>query len=214
LSRIRLILAVAAAAAVTAPASAIATVLAPDALTHAREIRAAVNARYRHAPGRKLVVTEATRIAPVGWTLTLWVGDPVEPFRVVPAENGIYFSICSARATCPYPPRWAALHAVAFSPRRLALELALRTFLKTSVSVVVVALPTAEPLWLVVEREDLLGSADARSLVDRLIDHPTVGDTELRNVVDRLTLSRLFRPLPVLPLPDRTFYAASFGTTQ
>jgi hypothetical protein len=212
-ARIRSILVVIAVTAVAAPATAIAAVLAPAALTHAREIRKAVNTRYRNMPDRNLVVREAKPLAPVGWTLTLWVEDPVEPFRVVEADNGIFFSICSPRATCPYPRR-GARPAVAFTPRRIALELALRTFLGTSVSLVVVALPTAEPVWLVAERDDLLGSVDPRALVDRLTDHSAVDDTEFRNLVDRLTLSRLFRPLPILPLPDRTFYAAAFRTTR
>lgn len=192
-------------AALPAPASATASALAPEALARARVIRAEVNGRYRLVPGRRLVVTEATSTGVVE-SLTL-LTEPFELPRVVPADNGIYFAICSARAKCPYPVRSAAWPAVAFLPRRQALELALRTFLETSVSLVVVALPTAEPVWVVFERDDLLAKIDAPALLDQLASHPTVAETEFRDLVGRLTPPRLFRPLPILPPPRDTIYA-------
>ncbi len=88
-------------AALPAPASAATSALAPETLTRARVIRAETNARYRLMPGRKLVVTEATSTGVVE-SLTL-LTDPLEPLRVVPADNGIYFAICSARAKVPLP---------------------------------------------------------------------------------------------------------------
>jgi hypothetical protein len=203
-------LAAGAIAALPVPASASTSALAPEPLTHARVIRAEINARYRLMPGRKLVVTEATSTGVVE-SVTL-VTDPLEPWRVVPANNGIYFATCSAHAKCPYPARSAAWPAVAFLPRRQALELALRTFLETSVSLVVVALPSAEPAWVVFERDDLLANIDAPALLDRLVNHPPVADTELRSLVDRLTRPRLFRPIPLLPPPPDTIYAVWFFT--
>ncbi len=197
-------LAAGAVAALPAPASATTSALAPEALTHARVIRAETNVRYRLLPGRKLVVTEATTTGVVQ-SLTL-VTDWLEP-RVVPADNGIYFAICSARASCPYPGRSAAWPIAAFLPRRQALQLALRTFLETSVSLVVVALPTAEPVWVVFERDDLLANIDAPALLDQLATQPVLADTELLDFVGRLTQPRLFRPLPILPPPRDTIYA-------
>ena len=198
-------LAAGAVAALPAPASATTSALAPEALTHARVIRAETNVRYRLLPGRKLVVTEATTTGVVQ-SLTL-VTDWLEP-RVVPADNGIYFAICSARASCPYPGRSAAWPAAAFLPRRQALELALRTFLETSVNLVVVALPTADPVWVVFEHDDLLANIDATAVLAQLTGNPALGDTELRDLVDRLTRPRLFSPLPILPPPHATIYAA------
>ena len=192
-------------AALPAPASAATSALAPETLTRARVIRAETNARYLLLPGRKLVVTEATSTGVVE-SLTL-LTDPLEPLRVVPADNGIYFAICSARAKCPYPARSAAWPAAAFLPRRQALELALRTFLETSASLVVVALPTAKPVWVVFERHDLLASIDAPALLDQLASHLTIAETELRDVVGQLTRPRLFLPLPILPPPRDTIYA-------
>jgi hypothetical protein len=186
------------------PPSATASGLEPEALAQARVIRAEVNAGYRLVPGRKLVVTEATSTEVVK-SLTLMT-DWLEPPQVVPADNGIYFAICSARATCPYPVRSAAWPAAAFLPRREALELGLRTLVETSVSLVVVALPTSKPVWVVFQRE-LLATIDARAVLDQLSSHPAVLDSTLRELLLRLTRPRLFCPLPILPPPDDTIYA-------
>jgi len=173
-------------------------------------IRAEVDARYRLVPGRKLAVTEATSTAVVE-SFTL-LTDPFEPLRVLPADNGIYFAICSARARCPYPARSTAWPTVAFLPRRQALELALRTLLETSVSIVVVALPTAQPVWVIFERDDLLANIDAPAVLDQLARPPAVINRPLRDLVGQLTRPRLFLPIPILPPPDDTIYAVSlFG---
>jgi hypothetical protein len=197
-------LAAGAAAAVPAHSSATAAALEPEALTRARAIRAEVSARYRHLPGRKLVVTEATTTGVVE-TLTL-VTDWLDP-HVVPADNGIYFAICSLRARCPYPRRSAAWQALAFPPRRQALELALRTLLETSVSLVVVALPTAEPVWVVFERDHLLSNIDGPAVLEQLASSRGSVQPALRELVDQLTRPGLFVPLPILPPPDDTIYA-------
>jgi hypothetical protein len=188
-----------------APVSAVTSALAPQALAHARVIRAETNVRYRLLPGRKLVVTESTSTGVVQ-SLTLVI-DWVELSRVVPADNGIYFAICSVRARCPYRARSAAWPTLAFLPRRQALELALRTFVETSVSLVVVALPTAKPVWVVFERDDLFATISAPAVLDQLAKQPAVADAALRELVDQLTRPRLFLPLPILPPPDDTIYA-------
>lgn len=198
--------AVAAGAAAAFPVPSPATVsMEREALARARVIGAEVDARYRRVSGRKLAVTEATTTGVVQ-SLTL-VTDWLELPRIVPADSGIYFAICSAGATCPYPARSAAWRALAFLPRRQALELALRTFLETSATLVVVALPTAVPVWIVFERGDLLASIDAPSVLDQLAGDPAIADTLMRDLVGRLTRSRLFLPLPILPPPDDTIYA-------
>lgn len=171
-------------------------------------IRAEVEARYRPLPGRKLGVTEATTTAVVDSLVLL--SDLFEPPRVVPASNGIYFAIRTARAKCPYPVRSASWPAAAVLPRRQALELALRTFLETSASLVVVALPTAEPVWVVFERDDLLAGVDARVVLAELAPLRAAIDTPLRELVDRLTRPRLFRPFPTLP-PSRTILAVGLS---
>lgn len=183
-----------------------ASALEIEALTRAKVIRAEVTARYRQAPGRRLTVTEATSTGVVE-SITLISYWP-EPWRVIPADNGIYFAICSVRAKCPYPARSAVWRVKAFLPRRMAMELAVRTLLETSVGLVVVALPTARPTWLVVERDDLLANIDAPTLLGRLALNAAVVDKPLRQLVGRFTRPRLFVPLPILPPPDDTIYVA------
>jgi hypothetical protein len=89
----------------------------------------------------------------------------------------------------------------------VALELALHTLLETSVNLVVVALPTARPTWVVVERDHLLASVDGPAMLDRLESDPAAIDPPLREFVERITGPRLFVPLPILPPPDDTIYA-------
>jgi hypothetical protein len=197
-------LTLAAVAVAAVPPSATASGLEPEALTQARVIRTEVNAGYRLIPGRKLAVTEATSTE-VAKSLTLMT-DWLELPQVVPADNGIYFALCSARATCPYPVRSAAWPVTAFLPRREALELGLRTLVETSVSLVMVALPTSKPVWVVFQR-DLLAMVDGRAVLDQLSSHPAVLDSTLRELLLRLTRPRLFCPLPILPPPDDTIYA-------
>ena len=127
------------------------------------------------------------------------LSDPLEPLQVVPADNGIYFALCSLRAKCPHPARSAAWPAAAYRPRRLALELALRAFSQTTVALVVVALPTWSPTWIVFERDDFSSEVGA-PLSDQFAADPRVADAALRAVVDRLTRRRTFVPLSIEPV--------------
>jgi hypothetical protein len=190
------VLAMAIAGAAPGRSSALGRSLTPEALTRAQAIRAEVTARYRQQPGRTLVVTEATGTQ--GSLLFLWERDGLAG-RVVPLADGVYFSICSAHANCPYPARRAAWRLAAVMPHRQALELALRTLLETTANLVVVSLPTATPVWAVFERHDLLPTIDAGALLDRLGSSPTVTVPLLRAVVERLTRPRLFAPVGVGP---------------
>jgi hypothetical protein len=194
----------------TTPAhsSAISPALTP-ALSHAQEIRAEVTARYRPLPGRRLVVTAATSTGGAS-TLALVTSDGLEG-RIVPTDNGIHFDTCSLRAICPYPARWAAWRVAAFMPRRQALELALRTFMETTASLVVVALPTAQPVWAVFERDDLLAHVDAPDLLDRLASSPAVDDRPVRKLVGELTRPRLVAPA-ALGADDSILVVRLFGS--
>jgi hypothetical protein len=187
-------LAAGAVAAIPASASKSAPELHPRALLRAKAIRANVNARYRRLPGRKLAVTEVTSMGVVD-SVSLIV-DPLEPAQVLPAENGIYFALCTVGARCPHPPRSAAWSATAFRPRRQALELAVQAFAQTAASLVVVALPTWSPTWVVFEREDLSKEIGA-TLRAQLAADPRFADAGLRAAVDELTLWRTFVPLGI-----------------
>jgi hypothetical protein len=207
-----LVVSLTAATAFAAPPQAEASEFDSQTLERARVIRAEVDARYRRFPGATLRVTEASPTGVVD-SLSL-ITDPLELPRVVSARNGIYFAICTTRGRCPYPRRSASLAATSFLPRRLALELALRTFRETSSTLVVVALPTPTPVWVVFERTDLEATVEAPTPLDGLASHPAIVDTPLRDFVDRLTHPRLFVPLPILPPTHETIYAASLGILE
>jgi hypothetical protein len=161
-----------------------------NSLTRAATIRTEVDARYP-----RLRVTEISSTAVID-SVTLFTAE-ADP-RVVPAANGIYFAVCPIGATCPYPGR-AARPPSAFTPRRLALELAVRTFLETGADLVIVSLPTARFVLLVFERAEL----DAGSIHDLMNNDPRGQvSLELRNVVDDATLRRLFAPFALEPCPS------------
>jgi len=123
--------------------------------------------------------------------------------RVVPADNGIYFAICPAGARRPYPARRFARPAADLLPRRLALELALRTFLETSTTVVAVSLPTQRLVFFTVERDELAREVDMPALAEALNGDP--GDAPaawLHRVVDQVTRPRLFVPIALEPTPS------------
>ena len=189
---------VVATAAVTA-ASAVAgsNSLDPRALTQARKIKADITARYARGP--KLTVTEASPTGVIESFLLL-SADFLE-LRVVSADNGIHYAICPVRATCPYPGPRAARPPSAFIPRRQALELALRTFLETSATVVSVSLPTPEYVFFLLERDELRG-VDMAALAKALAGNPARSPASLlRRTVDEITRPRLFVPLGLEPTP-------------
>jgi hypothetical protein len=161
-----------------------------DALPRARQIAHDVDARY---PGLRVNETSSTEVID---SLTLF-DDAVDP-HVVPAGNGIYYGVCPNAASCPFPGR-AARPVTALAPRRVALELALRTFTETSANLVVVCLPTRRFILLVFERDVL----DAQRVTDALTAYPP-GNTslQLRTIVDANTLPYLYVPFALSPMPN------------
>jgi hypothetical protein len=119
----------------------------------------------------------------------------MDPARTVSAGNGIWFAVCPARATCPYPGRRFARPAADFLARRLALELVARTFSETSADLVAVSLPTRQFTMLVVERSDL---PDLAPLARALRGKPSASQL---GVVDRLTRARVYVGIGLEPTP-------------
>jgi hypothetical protein len=192
--------AAAVAAGIPARASSTASALEPVALARAQAIRAEMNARYRLMPGHKLAVTEATTTDVVE-SFALLTPDLLE-MRFVPADNGIYYAICSVRATCPYPVRRFARPAADLVPRRLALELALRTFRETTANVVAVSLPTPRFSAFVVERDELARQVDLATLGSALEgDASRSLSASLEDAVDRVTRPRIFLFAGLEPTP-------------
>jgi hypothetical protein len=181
-----------------ARASARPAMLDPRALAHARKLRVRIAARYLSLGLR---VTEASSTG-VLESFTLLSSD-LQETRVIPAANGIYYAICARGATCPYPKRRLARPAEDLSSRRLALELALRTLLETSVDVVVVSLPTSTITLLIVERDELVREVKMRDMVEALGTHPARTPTAAQaRVVDRTTRPRVYLQLGLEPTPS------------
>lgn len=199
--RIRLVLAPLATvllAVAPAHASATASALEPRSLARAQAIRAQLDARYRSMPGRGLAVTEASPTGVVE-SFTLLTPDLLET-RVFAADNGIYFAVCPVRATCPYPARRLARPAADLATRRLALELALRTFIETSADLVVVSLPTPRFIVFIVERGELAREVEIPTLARALKRDPSRAlSASLEGIVDRVTRPRVFRFMGLEP---------------
>lgn len=165
--------------------------IGPASLARAQVIRTQVDARYRALRGHGLAVTEASPTEVVE-SFALRSSDSLET-RFVSAENGIYYAVCPVRATCPYPARPLARPAADLVPRRLALELALRTFLETSADVVAVSLPTPRFVVFIVERTELANEVDLAGLAKALRgDLARALSSSLERVVDRITGPRVF----------------------
>jgi hypothetical protein len=185
------------------PVQASSTASAPErrSLSRAQTIRAQIDARYRGLPGRGLTVTEATSTGVVE-SFALLTPDLLET-RYLPADNGVWYAICPVRATCPYPARRFARPAADVVSRRLALELALRTFLETSADVVGVSLPTPSFMALIVERKELAREVEMASLATTLASDPSRAlSASLARVVDRVTRPRVFVAMGLDPTPS------------
>jgi len=149
----------------------------------------------------RLAVTETTSTGVVE-SFTLLTPDLLET-RFLPADNGIYYAICPVRATCPFPAPRFARPAADLVPRRLALELALRTFLETSADVVAVSLPTPRFIVFIAERSELAREVDLPTLARALDGDPARAlAASLAEVVDRMTRPRTFLFLGLEPTPS------------
>lgn len=171
----------------SAPAGAATPPTSTDALARATQIGVDVDARY---PGLRVSETSSTAVIE---SLTLF--DEAADPHVVLADRGIYYAVCPNRATCPYPGR-AARPAAALAPRRVALELAVRTFLDTPADLVVVSLPTRRFILVVFERDALDAQAASGALAAYA---PGDRSLPLSSVVDANTLPHLYAPFALAP---------------
>src|SRR5262249_31656207 len=178
-----------------------ASTLEPRALARAQTIRAQLDARYRVVRGRGLAVTEASAMG-VLESFTLVTLDRWEP-RALRADNAIYYAICRVHARCPSPARRLARPAAQLLPRRLALELALRTFLETSADIVAVSLPTPRFILFVVEREELEREVDLAAVAKALDRGPSRSlSSSLKVVGDGVPRPRVYVTLGLEPTPS------------
>jgi hypothetical protein len=167
------------------------------ALTRAEGIRLEISSRYAQPGGRGLEVTEATSTNVVE-SFTLLSPDLVGA-RIVRADNGVYYAICPVAATCPYPAGRFARSPASFVPRRIALELAVRTFRETSADVVAVALPTRRFVLFVIERTEL-GEGELSSLAEALTrDRHEAIPPAVRMLIERVTRPRMYAFIALEP---------------
>jgi hypothetical protein len=182
--------------------------LDPRALARARAIQRELSARYSRLPGAKLVVTQASSTGVVE-SFTLLSADLLEA-RTVAADNGIWYAVCPVGATCPYPARRHARPAASLLSRRLALELALRTFRESSADFVAVGLPTTRFTVFALERSEVARDPGLQRLASALERDPTgAAASWTREEVDRITRPRVFVFLAMEPTPSgRDSFAA------
>jgi hypothetical protein len=160
-------------------------------LTHAALIRAELNATYRRLPGRQLVVTEASSTDVVE-SFTL-LSPNLQDSRTISAESGVWYSVCLARATCPYPRPQDGRPASAYLPRQLALDLAIRTFHETSAQLVAVSLPTPRFFTVfLLTRDELRKDPNLLTLVLGARRDVNASERWSRDRVDRAKRSRVF----------------------
>ena len=173
----------------------------PARLARAHAIRADLHAETRLLPGAKLRLAEPTTTDALE-SFGLLSQDLLE-LRFVPASGGVWYSICPRRAPCVAPARRFSRQASDVAVRRLALELAVRTFLETDASVVAVSLPTTDVVAAVFERGELSRDADLRGLSAALRRAPvqSQGARELQARVDELTRPRTYLHLGLEPAP-------------
>ena len=171
----------------------------PLAVALARTIQLEVSNRYRRSRGTGFEVTEASSTGVVE-SFTLLSAHLTEA-RSVPADNGVYYAICAVQATCPYPARRFAHSAASLVPRRIALELAVRTFRETSADVVAVSLPTRRFVLFIIERAEL-GQDALSSLALVLARNPRQSaSVALRDLIDRATRPRVYAVMGLEPTP-------------
>jgi hypothetical protein len=144
-------------------------------LQRARGIAREVETRHRPAARTRFDVTDVSLTLVVA-SVELGASGS-QPARSIPADNGVHFTVCPAgTAMCAGPGRGVSRRASS-AAGRVGLELALRTFLETPATLVVVSLPRAKgrPTALVFERSFLRG-IDAQALLRQLGEDATAGD--------------------------------------
>jgi hypothetical protein len=189
----------------------------PATLARAASIRDEVNTQIRLLSGAGLSVTEATSTDMID-SFTLLSADLFDA-RFVSARGGVWYTICPDRALCPYPASRLSRPASDRLARRLALELALRTFLETDAPVVGVSLPTPHFVAVILEREELARRVDMTVLASALREEPLLDPpraalakahgrdralnpiTPLQRAVDELTRPRTYLFLDFEPGP-------------
>jgi hypothetical protein len=161
-------------------------------LARADAIRADAHARMQLLPGARLRLAAPTATDEIESFMLL--SEDLLGQRFVAAANGLWYSICARRGPCVAPAPRLTRPATDHVARRLALELAVRTFLQTDAPVVAVSLPTPRVVVVVLVREELVREVDLSALGARLRREPlhVAPSAGLRDLVDTLTRPRTY----------------------
>ena len=171
-------------------------------LERAQAIRTDVGARMQRLPGAQLRLGAPATTDEIEAFMLL--SEDLLGQRFVAAGNGMWYSICARRGPCVAPARRLTRPAADHVARRLALELAVRTFLETDAPVVAVSLPTSRVVVVVLVRDELAREAELDSLASRLRRQPLhiAPSARLSDLVDTLTRPRTYLYLGVETGPN------------
>lgn len=171
-------------------------------LAYAHSIREELRAEIRLLPGAKLRLAEPTPTD--GLESFMLLSPDLLGQRIVPASGGIWYSICPRTAPCAAPARRLTRPASDIAVRRLALELAVRTFLETDATLVAVSLPTPNVVAVVFERSELARDVDLHGLASALRKAPVRSPRAdaIDAQVEELTRPRTYLHLGLEPAPN------------
>ena len=166
-------------------------------LERAETIRDDAHARLHLLPGAQLRLAAPTTMDEIESFMLL--SEDLLGQRFVAAANGVWYSICARRGPCVAPARRLTRPATDHVARRLALELAVQTFLETDASVVAVSLPTPRVVVVVLVRDELAREADLVALASQFRRQPlhVAPSAGLHDLVDTLTRPRTYLYLGV-----------------
>jgi hypothetical protein len=161
-------------------------------LSRVQAIRADAHARVALIPGAQLRLA-APRATDEIESFVLLSEDLLGQ-HFVSAGSGVWYSICARRGPCVAPAPRLTRPAGDHAARRLALELAVRTFLETDAPVVAVSLPTPRIVVVVLVRNELAHEDDLEALASLLRRQPlhATPTAGLRDLVERLTRPRTY----------------------
>lgn len=144
-------------------------------LQRAKGITRQVESRDHPAAVRRIDVTDVSLTLVVA-SIELGANGS-QPARSIPADSGVHFAVCPLGTTMCAASGPGVSRLAASAALRVGLELALRTFLETQATLVVVSLPRAEgrSTALVFERSFLRG-IDADALLRQLGEEATGAD--------------------------------------
>lgn len=145
-------------------------------LQRARGIAREVESRDRRAAGTRFAVTDVSLTLVVA-SVELGASGS-QPARSIPADNGVHFSVCPLGTSMCAAPGSGVSRRTSSAAGRVGVELALRTFLESPATLVVVSLPRPDgwPLIALVFERSVLRGINADAVLRQLGDDGAAAD--------------------------------------